>query len=196
MVYRTALGLVFFFGILRLLQPLTINYHFFILQKSLAKARYDIFMSMILIIFALVSFGSYLFLSLGRYSENFKDLYSSIISLLRMLLAMISFRLNPNLDSVESRIVTGLFFFSISIIGVNLFIAILFGHFADVHAMQSKLKSKTGYEVHEDEVFNFELNDHLWKQMKRIKHIFSEPKIGEYFLRIICYLYLNSFDQF
>ncbi|XP_034302777.2 uncharacterized protein [Magallana gigas] len=177
MVYRTALGLVFFFGILRLLQPLTINYHFFILQKSLAKARYDIFMSMILIIFALVSFGSYLFLSLGRYSENFKDLYSSIISLLRMLLAMISFRLNPNLDSVESRIVTGLFFFSISIIGVNLFIAILFGHFADVHAMQSKLKSKTGNEVLDDEVFNFELNDHLWKQMKRIKHIFSEPKI-------------------
>lgn len=107
---------------------------------------------------------------------------------------MISFRLNPNLDSVEGRIVTGLFFFSISIIGVNLFISIMFGHFADVHAMQSKLKSKTGYEDHQDEVFNFELNEHLWKQMNRIKNIFSEPKIGEYFL-IIRYLYLNSFDQ-
>lgn len=65
---------------------------------------------------------------------------------------------------------------------MNIFIAILFGHFADVHAMQSKLKSKTGCEVHE-EVFNFELNDHLWKQMKRIKYIFSEPKIGEYFFK-------------
>ena len=179
-VYKTALGMVFFFGILKLLHPLSLNYHFFILQKSLSKAKFDLLMSFVLISLALISFGSYLFLSLGKYSENFKDLYSSIISLLRMLLAMISFRLNPNLNSTEGRIITSLFFFTITIIGINLFISILFGHFADVQAMQSKHR-KQGCVVPSEkvDVFDFELNEHLWKQVDRIKEVFTKPKISK-----------------
>lgn len=179
LIYRMTLGIVFFFGILQLLQPLTMNYHFFILQKSLLRARYDLCMSLILIILAIISFGSYLFLAVGKYVDQFKDLYSSIITLLRMLLAMISLRLNPNMDSTAARTMTGLFFFAISLIGINLFIAIMFGHFADVQAMQ-KTQAEDGEskKIDNDMAFDFELNQHVWKQLDSIIHVFSPKKVG------------------
>ncbi|XP_061188668.1 uncharacterized protein LOC133196830 [Saccostrea echinata] len=179
LLYKTAFGIVFFFGVLELLQPLTMNYHFFILQKSLLRARYDLFMSIFLISLAIVSFGAYFYLSFGRYADNFKDLYSSIITLLRMLLAMISFRLNPSLNSAEGKVFTSLFFFTISIIGINLFIAILFSHFAYVQALQKKLNTQEHDKKKEkiEDTFDFELNAHVWRQLDRITHIFLERKV-------------------
>ncbi|XP_062589813.1 uncharacterized protein LOC134251420 [Saccostrea cucullata] len=155
-IYRSCLAGVFFLVILRLLQPLSFNYHLFVLEKSLSKARTDLISYSILLSISLTAFASYLYLTLGRTVSDFKSMDASLGTLFQMLLSMISFRFNVDMSSLQAQIVVSLFAFTVSMIGINLFIGILTWNFYYIKLLQ------TDKEATENQLFNQELNDHFW----------------------------------
>ncbi|XP_061188827.1 uncharacterized protein LOC133197002 [Saccostrea echinata] len=161
-IYRLCIAGVFFIVILRLLQPLSFNYHLFVLEKSLSKARTDLISYSILLSISLTAFASYLYLTLGRYVFDFKSMDSALGTLLQMLLSMISFRFNVDMSSMQAQVVVSLFAFTVSIIGINIFIGILTWNFYYIKLLQ------TDKEATQNVLFNQELNDHFWWRVDQV----------------------------
>lgn len=128
-IYRLSLAGVFFLVILRLLEPLSFNYHLYILQNTLNRSRGELFSYVFVLTIAIFAFASYLYLTVGKIVEDFKDMITAMKTLLQMLLAMISFRFNVQMSSLQAQIVVSVFAFTISIIGINIFIGILTWNF-------------------------------------------------------------------
>lgn len=128
-IYRLSLAGVFFLAILRLLEPLSFNYHLYILQNALNRCKGELFSYILILTIAIFAFASYLFLTVGKIVEDFKDMFTSMKTLLQMLLAMISFRFNVQMSSMQAQIVVSVFAFTISMIGINFFIGILTWNF-------------------------------------------------------------------
>lgn len=128
-IYRLSLAGVFFLVILRLLEPLSFNYHLYILQNALNRSRGELFSYILILTTAIFAFASYLYLTVGKLVEDFKDMITAMKTLLQMLLSMISFRFNVQMSSLQAQIVVSVFAFAVSMIGINIFIGILTWNF-------------------------------------------------------------------
>lgn len=162
-IYRICLACVFFLVILRLLKPLSFNYHVFILQRSLFRAKTDLISYLFLLTLCLVAFASYLYLTIGSTVEDFKSMPTSLRTLLQMLLSMISFRFNVEMSSLQAQVVVSLFAFSVSIIGINVFIGILTWNFYYIKLLQTEENVEPTVTR-----FNQDLNDHFWWRVDKV----------------------------
>lgn len=93
------------------------------------RSRGELFSYVFVLTIAIFAFASYLYLTVGKIVEDFKDMITAMKTLLQMLLAMISFRFNVQMSSLQAQIVVSVFAFTISIIGINIFIGILTWNF-------------------------------------------------------------------
>lgn len=161
-MYRLCIAGVFFIIILRLLKPLSFNYHLYILQNSLNRCRGELLSYIIILTIANMAFASYLYLTVGKLVEDFKDLLTSMKTLLQMLLSMVSFRFNVQMSSIHAQIIVTVFAFTISMIGINIFIGILTWNFyyVKVHGSCD--------EKDETKQFNHELNLHFWRRLEEL----------------------------
>lgn len=171
-IYRICLAGIFFLVIVRLLQPLGFNYHVFLLERSLYRAKTDLFSYLILLSLCLVAFASYLYLTIGTTVDDFKSMPTALRTLLQMLLSMISFRFNVEMSSLQAQAVVSLFAFTVSIIGINVFIGILTWNFYYI-----KLLQKDEHVEPHMTRFNQELNDHFWWRIDKIIRKLVLPRL-------------------
>lgn len=162
-IYRICLASVFFLVILRLLKPLSFNYHVFILQRSLFRAKTDLISYLFLLTLCLVAFASYLYLTIGYTVDDFKSMPTALRTLLQMLLSMISFRFNVEMSSLQAQVVVSLFAFTVSIIGINVFIGILTWNFYYIKLLQNEENVEPTVTR-----FNQDLNDHFWWRVDKV----------------------------
>ncbi|KAK3084232.1 hypothetical protein FSP39_010372, partial [Pinctada imbricata] len=158
-LYLISLAWISFLAILRLLEPLTFNFYLFMLQRSLSVARSTLLQYLVVVFIIVTAFGCYLCLSVGRQVENFKNMSTSVVTLINLLLAMVSFRGSVEMDSLESRIVLALYSITMSLVMVNVFITTLTTVFDEIKRVQSESRDT---DVDDEYVFDSELNKHFW----------------------------------
>ncbi|KAK3084193.1 hypothetical protein FSP39_009837 [Pinctada imbricata] len=151
-LYVSCLAGMSFLAILRLLQPLTFNFYFFILQRSLINARSTLLHYLVIVVLIVAAFGCYLSLAYGREVEEFKNMSTSFLTLFKLLLAMISFRGSLRMQTLQSRVIIALFSIVMSLVMVNVFITALTMVFDEIKNGEHKF------------AFDNELNDHFWRR--------------------------------
>lgn len=161
-LYVYCLAGISFLAILRLLEPLTFNFYFFIFQRSLMRARSTLLHYLVVVIMIASAFGSYLYLAFGRDVEEFKNISTSFVTLFKLLLAMISFRGRLKMETLQTRVVIALFSIVMSLVMVNLFITTLTIVFDEIKKAQLGESHNSDAQ---DNAFDNELNEHFWRRV-------------------------------
>ena len=169
-----------------MLQPLTFNLYLFILQRTLVTARSTLATYLLIVVIVIAAFGAYLFLTVGSNVSHFRDMVTSSLALLQLLLAMISFRGNLKMESMQAQIVVALYALVMTLVMVNLFITALTMTFDQIKKIQ-----RSGETVDEYLIFNEELNCHFWLRLKSIAAYVVRRCLPErkYKNQVICIYY-------
>lgn len=146
-------------AMLSLLEPMTFNYHLFLMKGSISVSMPSLLSFTVFLVVILSSFAFSLYVTLCSYSFHFKDLRTVYLTLFRIFLLMGKFHETFQLDRLFTHLVFLAYGFTVSIILLNVCVSIINDSFTYIRDMQLNVGSKYR--------FDQRLNDHFWNRMRR-----------------------------
>uniref|UniRef100_A0A0L8HQF0 Death domain-containing protein n=2 Tax=Octopus bimaculoides TaxID=37653 RepID=A0A0L8HQF0_OCTBM len=171
MVYFAGLCACVVVFAIKLLQPLALNYHLFLMKASIMLSLPSIASFSVVLFFLMTAFAIGIHITFNNVSIYFIDLKSTYLALFRIFLAMGKFKETFGLDNIMSNMVFFIYTLLVSIILLNVCISIINDTFSFVKSRINSL----GFEY----CFDFKLNEHFWYRMTTLfykKKISSEEK--------------------
>ncbi|XP_052090845.1 uncharacterized protein LOC127727769 [Mytilus californianus] len=162
--YRMFMSTELFLAIVKLLQPLSLNYQLFVMQKSISSHKNEILSFGIMVCILMTSFAAFMYLYGDWTLYKFRSVLASYLTLLQAFLSMVRFKEAFHTTDVVLESMFTLFLFCSSVLIINMFISMLNEGFKTVkHFGHTNGVTK----------FDKDLNEHFWWKMENFREMFS-----------------------
>ncbi|XP_071153700.1 polycystin-2-like [Mytilus edulis] len=163
-LYRIIMSTEMFIAIVRLLQPLNLNFHLFVMQNAISSHKNEILSFGIMVCILMTSFAAFMYLYGDWTLYKFRSVLASYLTLLQAFLSMVRFKEAFHTTDLVLESMFTFFLFCSSVLIINMFISMLNDGFKTVkHSNHTNGVTK----------FDKELNEHFWWKMENFQKIFS-----------------------
>ncbi|KAJ8312342.1 hypothetical protein KUTeg_009715 [Tegillarca granosa] len=158
--YRMCLSVEVFLATLDLLKPLTFNYYLHLMRTSLVISCGQIISAALMVYLLIVAFATLLYLLVGPYIMEMRDMVSALMTMTRLSLTIAKFKNTlEEMDSLELEVIFMIFMTLMTFIIINLFVAVVSTMFGLMKTNAHNLESVEGFDA--------ELNNHFWWKLNR-----------------------------
>ncbi|XP_021360920.1 polycystic kidney disease protein 1-like 2 [Mizuhopecten yessoensis] len=166
--YKASISAVCFIATLELLKPLSFNYYMHLMRTTFIIARHKIAGFVFILCVLVFSFALLINLMYGNAEEEFHSIGTSMMSLFRVTIGMVSFRQDVHVEDVGIICIFALFTVMITMVTINLFISTLNFAFSDA----TNIITKPG-----EYRFDKRLNEHFWNKFDTIAQVLTVSKV-------------------
>lgn len=158
--YRLCLSAEVFIATLALLKPLTFNYYLHLMRTSLVISCGQILSATLVIYLLIIAFATLLYLLVGPYNTEMRDIVSALMTMTRLCLTIAKFKNTlEEVDSIQLEIIFMIFMILMSFVIINLFVAVVTTMFGLMKSNAHNLENVEGFDA--------ELNEHFWWKINK-----------------------------
>ena len=170
-IYRITIGFLIFVQILGILRHLSFNYQLYVMRNTIQCALGGVTSCLFLLGVTLVAFASLQFVYLGSRVNDYRNMCSSLFSLLTAILSLAKLSTSTSHEETEfNNLIFVIFCLIVNLLLINLFISILNDTMTVIKSGKFDRRLKTK--------FDKTLSKHVMKKLRNMFVFCSRPSSG------------------